>query len=111
MATITNKSAGGTSFHGSKIKATPAELKKLFSKSFTGNNNGRDKTNFDFVLETEDGNVFTIYDWKEYRRLKMTESIDWHIGGFDLKTTEKAASEVNILLTQLRKKFKTKTGK
>ncbi len=107
MATKTKQSIDGTSFHGTEIQATPNELKELFPESWEGQNDGRDRTNFNFVLETKDWEVFSIYDWKEYRSLEMTETIDWHIGGHNRKITKKAAIEVNALLKKLRAKKPT----
>lgn len=98
MAKFTKQSANGTSFHGVVFSATPQKLIDLFPNSFYNQNDGEDKSNFDFTLETEDGNVFTIYDWKEYRPLKMNEIIQWHIGGFDEQTCLQAKAEVLELL-------------
>ncbi len=83
MAKHTDKSANCTSYHGVEFSATPQQLIDLFPNSYHVCNNGMDKVNFDFTLETEDGNVFTIYDWKEYRPLEMDEVVEWHIGGFN----------------------------
>ncbi len=102
MAKKTKQSLMGTSFYGTEIQATPSELIQLFPESFKEHNNGIEKTKFEFELETNDEKVFSIKDWKEEHPLKMTEIIDWHIGGFDYETTEKAAIEVSELLTELR---------
>lgn len=98
MARKTTKSISGTSFHGTVIKATPSELTTLFPDAYHEQNDGSDKTNFDFYLETESGEPFTLYDWKEYRKLDMNEVVEWHVGGFDEATTITAAREVNNLL-------------
>ena len=50
MAKHTKQSASGTSFHGVKFKATPQQLINLFPNSYDEQNDGRDKTNFDFTL-------------------------------------------------------------
>jgi hypothetical protein len=49
-------------------------------------------------METEDGEVFTVYDWKEYRQLDENEDIEWHIGGRSGLTTGKALSEITKAL-------------
>lgn len=98
MARSTTKDSSGTSFHGTKITTTVGKLKKLFPNSYYDNNNGEDKTNFDFELETDNGDVFTIYDWKEYRVIGDNENISFHIGGFSSTVTNKAKNE---LLKQL----------
>lgn len=81
MAKETKLSIAGTSFHGITITTTPQKLIDLFPNTYYEGNSGQNKTNFDFTLENEEGKVFTIYDWKEYRPLEMDEMIIWHIGG------------------------------
>ena len=46
------------------------------------------------MMETKNGDVFTVYDWKEYRSLSESEVIEWHIGGFNKISTEQAKSEI-----------------
>jgi hypothetical protein len=100
MAQFTKKSASITSFHGTTLKATPQQLINLFPMSCHEQNDGRDKTNFDFTLVTESGEVFTIYDWKEYRPLQMNEIIEWHIGGRNQETCLQGKAEVLELLNK-----------
>jgi len=45
-------------------------------------------------METEAGDVFTVYDWKEYRSLNENEMIEWHIGGMNRAITEQAKREI-----------------
>jgi hypothetical protein len=45
-------------------------------------------------METIDGDVFTIYDWKEYRSLKLTEIINWHIGAKSRSISIQALDEI-----------------
>jgi len=101
MAKQTIQDANGTSFHDVRIKATPAQLKKLFPDSYYESNYGSDKTNYDFTLETESGNVFTIYDWKYYRPIGDDELITWHIGGHDPMTCLEGAEEVEEAIREL----------
>jgi hypothetical protein len=77
---LSEKSSGGTSFHGHTITATYNQLVEVLGKPQQSQNDGSDKTNFDWTCETDEGIVFTVYDWKEYRRIKPNEKIDWHIG-------------------------------
>ena len=98
MAKLTEKSAIGTSFHDITITTTPQKLIDALGEPQFGNNSGQDKPNFDFVCETEDGDVFTIYDWKEYRPLKMDEIVDFHIGGKSKFITMTAQTELAKIL-------------
>ena len=65
----TSKSSGGTSFHGTEIRTTVHTLRKLLGEPEYSGNDGEDKVNFEWVMETEDGGVFTVYDWKEYKEI------------------------------------------
>jgi len=74
---------GATSFHGQTICTTPNKLIALSKKldaPYGDYNGGRDKVNFDFEFETENGIYFTVYDWKEYRTLGLNDLVDFHIG-------------------------------
>ena len=75
-----------TSFHGVAIHTTPNDLIKLCIKyniNFIMQNDGEDKTNFDFEFQTPEGLYFTVYDWKEYRKLKLDKVYEFHIGAKD----------------------------
>jgi hypothetical protein len=98
MAKQTKQDYLGTSFHNVEIKATPRRLMELFPDSFTDNNDGENKVNFNFVLETNNGKVFTIYDYKEYRRLDLDEIVDWHIGAKTFMDSMRAKEELEALL-------------
>ena len=84
------KSTIGTSFHGSTITTQVGRLKETFPTSFRETNTGQEKCNYNFKLELSDGDLFTIYDWKEYRPIADDEFITFHIGGFSAEITEKA---------------------
>ena len=94
MAKKTYKSTDGTSFHGITIRATVEQLTKAFGDPTMDSNWGDDKVNFEWEMETEDGEVFTIYDWKYYRPLKLDEYVIWHIG-----------AKVNQFVIQLRENY------
>jgi len=49
-------------------------------------------------METETGDVFTVYDWKYYHVLDMNTVYEWHIGGKGKNITEIALQEINQLL-------------
>jgi len=100
MAKLTEKTADGTSFHNSTIYATVDELNRTLGQAQYQSNDGDDKVNFEWTCETDNGDVFTIYDWKEYRTIETDEEIEWHIGGNSSAITFEAAREVELLLTQ-----------
>ena len=78
MKTI--KSTSGTSFYDVTFKASVNKLISIIGEPTMEDNTGEDKVNFDWHMETDNGDVFTIYDWKEYRELDLDETIEWHIG-------------------------------
>ena len=97
----TDKSADGTSFHDHTFTATVDDLRNVLGQPNFESNDGEDKVNFDWIMETEDGEVFTVYDWKEYRQLDENEDIEWHIGGRSGLTTGKALSEITKALDSI----------
>ena len=94
MAKLSNKSACGTSFHGHTVTATPNQLIDALGEPQFGCNDGRVDCNFDWVCETQDGKVFTVYDWKEYKPLNMDSYYSFHIGANSGSVAARALSEI-----------------
>lgn len=90
----TKKEVGGTSFHGTVMNCSVSTLKKVLGEPVYDGNTGDDKVNFEWNMETNDGDVFTVYDWKEYRSINEDEVIEWHIGGFNESATKEAKYEI-----------------
>lgn len=84
----------GTSFHGKTITATADELIAIFGPPSADSNGMGEKTNLEWDLITDDGTVFTIYDWKEYRKLSMDEPVEWHIGSHSKDDSDKVFSTI-----------------
>jgi len=97
----TNKSTGGTSFHDVTIDTTIHTLLKVLGQPTIVDNTGMDKTNYEWEMETEEGSVFTVYDWKEYRILNEHELIEFHIGGVSRAVTQLAKSEIYDAINKL----------
>jgi hypothetical protein len=98
MAKLSDQNLNGTSFHDSVIYASVNELIEILGEPQYQSNDGQDKVNFEWDCETEEGDVFTIYDWKEYRTISKDEEIEWHIGGHSKGITTVAASEIESML-------------
>ena len=98
MINETTRSINGTSFHGTTINTKVQKLIDLFPNSYYEENTGVEKSNFDFTLETSEGVIFTIYDWKEYRPIGLNEVIEFHIGGLTKMDTENAKRELLKLI-------------
>lgn len=97
----TKKSPMGTSFHGTVFNASVADLRKILGDPDMEQNDGRDKVNFEWTMETDNGNVFTVYDWKEYRPIEEDEIIEWHVGGVSRFVTQEALKEIAGALNNL----------
>jgi hypothetical protein len=98
MLKSTSKEANGTSFHSSTVRASVNELIKIIGEPTYEDNTGEDKVNIEWVLEDDNGNVVTIYDWKEYRPLSYDEKINWHIGGMEKNITDNVKEEIEYVL-------------
>lgn len=90
----TNRSASGTSFHDVTIKTSIQALKSLLGEPTYIGDPSEDKVTHEWVCETQEGNVITIYDWKEYRKLLQSEEVEFHIGGFTFFDTLDAKDEI-----------------
>lgn len=97
----TTKSGEGTGFYDDAFRASVQDLKIIFGEPNFECNDGSDKSNFEWVMETESGEVFTVYDWKEYKKLKEAEIIEWHVGGHSESVTSQAVNEIADALNEL----------
>jgi hypothetical protein len=89
------------SFHGTTILATPQSLIDLADSRnihYESQNDGNDKTNFDFDFQYGKKLQFTVYDWKEYHVLNLDRYYEFHIGGYNGEDTEKGKDILNKLL-------------
>lgn len=93
----TNKDISGTSFHDITVTATRAELIDAIGQPDC-EGSIEDKSQYDWFCETEDGNVFTIYDWKEYYPHAEDVQITWHIGAHSWMVSSQAKEELMQLI-------------
>ena len=94
MAKKTYQDTDGTSFNGVTIRATVEQLTNAFGDPTMDSNWGDDKVNFEWEMETDEGEVFTIYDWKEGRPLGLNDYITWHIGARSKSVANDAEREI-----------------
>ena len=83
-----------SSFYNETILATTSELINILGEPEYGRGDVDEKVQYDWEMETDDGQYFTVYDWKEYREFSEDAIIRWHIGGIDLKGTKKGRAEL-----------------
>ena len=101
----TKQSVNGTSFHDVTIRTRPIDLINVAEKlgaDFEECNTGEDKVNFDFEFETSKGDVFTIYDWKEYRELDEDENVTFHIGAENRIISQTAKRELEEKIIEIK---------
>lgn len=93
-----NASANGTSYFGHTVTATPGKLKEVLGNPTFNYNDGLDKVNIEWIMENENGDVFTVYDWKIGHSILDNDVIHWHIGGFNAAVTAKAKEELEACI-------------
>lgn len=95
----TTQSTGLTSFHGSTVKATVNEMKEILGNvMYYGIKD--DKVQHEWEMEDENGHVFTVYDWKEYRQYSNDDVIEWHIGGHHESITDNVMYQLQRMLSK-----------
>lgn len=90
----TNQSASGTSFHNVTITTSIQALTSLLGEPTYICDPIEDKVSVEWICETVEGYVVTIYDWKEYRHLSKDEQVTFHIGGKNKFETLVAKDEI-----------------
>jgi hypothetical protein len=86
---------GGTSWFGLALTAKPSDIINALGAPHYTDESGEDKTSLEWDFETEDGLVFTIYDWKEYdapAARHLNDRYTFHIGVKDSKYHERVTS-------------------
>ena len=86
MKVANRNESNGTSFHGHTIHASVNDLIAVCGEPLYVCRDHYEKVQYEWVMETNAGKVFTIYDWKEYRFFSEDETIEWHIGAHDGQT-------------------------
>jgi len=76
--------ANGTHLEG-YVSSYYHQLVKVFGEPTYSS--GGDKTTVEWIIEFEDGEVATIYDWKCYET--PLGEYAWHIGGFNNSVVER----------------------
>lgn len=84
----TTKSAVGTSYHDTTITTTINELIRFAGDARFASPFEEEKSQYSWQFETSNGDVFTVYDIYEYRKLELDEPIEFHVGGNTKAITE-----------------------
>ena len=96
----TEKSRNETSFYNTTITTTVNELIRVLGDPDEDSNTGEDKVNFEWICERENGDIVTIYDWKEYRMIDINEEIEFHLGGHNQLSTFNGKEDLIALLNK-----------
>jgi hypothetical protein len=81
--------------------ATPFELELIFGME-PRRESGDGKVTMFWTMENENEEVFTVYDWKYYRKIDMHETAIWNIGGHRKEATRQAREEIMQALEMAR---------
>ncbi len=93
----TLNTANGTSHHGQVFITSRADLEKVFGPPHY-EDGPEEKVQAEWVFETQEGDVFTIYDWKEYRHYSPQKAIEWHVGAHTSGAAHRALQEIEDAL-------------
>lgn len=96
----TTKNTSGTHFLNVTVFASRREIFTICGQPSMAD--GDEKVRYCWDMETEDGEVFTIYDWRDIIIRKSDEPINWHIGSFNYLAADNARFELTEALNQLR---------
>ena len=106
MAVKTDKGIkAGSSWFGDLIITNYPKLIEILGQPTFDDNTGQDKVNMEWVCESREGFVFTIYDWKEYEPLNEDYNYGFHIGGFSEKETKIAKAEIELMIDVIANGF------
>lgn len=95
MKSVRNLSPIGTHWHGTTIRASAWQLMQVMGRPA----GGCSKTNYNWYGKTDEGQLFTVYDWK-MGEIGMHQRIGWHIGGFNKAGEEQARREIRRELAE-----------
>lgn len=82
------------SFHGHSVHTSKDDLEKVCGKVMFTDNDLAEDVKHVWEMQSEDGTLFTIYDYKEYREYPSNEKIDWHIGANNRFGAKKGYDEI-----------------
>lgn len=95
-----NADVNGSSFHMMEVVASPELLTEVFGKAAYDENYGDDKVNMEWTFSDDEGNPFTLYDWKHYHPLDMGSRVHWHIGSRTPELEDKFLDYVNSTIAE-----------
>lgn len=95
MIKKSEKSTTGTSFYENTVSTTANKLTEIFGECEYCSS---DKVIYLWNLEDENGDVFTIYDYKSYNGLGFDDVYPFHIGAHSEKISEKVKIELEKLI-------------
>jgi hypothetical protein len=93
-----------TSFHNCTVRARVSELKALcgMPQYHSSNKNEKSQREWELVTKTKPTTYFNLYDWKEYRKYKISEMIEWYIGTETPEMSLRVEAILDSALRELR---------
>lgn len=96
---LSNKNIAELSHYYVQIESTWKKLEAVLGQPQYSENEGH-KNNVEWTCEMDDGELITIYDWKEGREIFTDENIYWNINGRSLGDTLNAKRIILELLAK-----------
>lgn len=93
---IPKKKTYGTSYHGDTLMASAEEISRVLGDPKGPSTDG--KVQREWYGETEDGVVFTVYDYREGRPIPEDAEYPYHIGAFSSEDSTRAREVLEQLL-------------
>jgi hypothetical protein len=88
----TKQNISGTDFFGDEVSCSLETMTKLLGQPPAGPFID-DKAQYEWLMELEDGTVFTVYDYK-HRKIEQDTIVYWHIGAFSSSASKRAKNEI-----------------
>lgn len=86
-------------YHGSIVCATPRQLRELLGKpDIEQEADSANYTSYEWIMQTDDGIPFSVFDWMEFREFDEDEEIEWYISGENKEVTDKISEEISNLI-------------
>lgn len=96
----TDKSISGTSYQLT-FKVHPSDLFDVLGEPHLTNG---DKTNYEWFLETESGEVFCVYDWKmPLEHWEHRIPIELNVGAFSKEAAQEGVDEIKKAIKEMFK--------
>lgn len=97
MIKITNKFSQGLNYHGDKFQSTVKTISERLGPAFNVAPDGSSDVQYEWICETEDGDLFNICDHKSEKNLNVYKPTTFHISAMNKRISKLALYEIRQL--------------